>query len=168
MSVPREYYRFTIHNRTPLSLTLFLRPLQGVLRIREEHASLTGVPEMICDWSGMVYEWWTMLQRGPGYATLTWDIPPNVSQTCMLYIENGLSMKVACKGTWYDEDHGLYDYYPTSNDVVIRSVKGDVFASDGGRKATHSSVNIECSSCEKKEQAMFIIEGIDRTEYLTS
>eukprot|EP00944_MAST-04C_sp_MAST-4C-sp1_P010569 g10569.t1 len=120
----------------PLSLELTIRPHAGVLRIREEHASLSGVPEMTCDWSGMIYEWWTVLQRGPSFSKLVWDIPAKVSQTCMLYVDQSLELSLHAKGSWFEEDGGLYIWHPSCNDVCIRSVEGDVFASDGGSRAT--------------------------------
>lgn len=168
MSVQRDSFRFTLHNQTPLSIQLSIRPRGGVLRIREEHASLTGVPEMSCDWSGVLYEWWTVLQRGPSFSKLVWDIPPCVSQTCMLYVDESLELSMTAKGAWFQEEEGLYIWHPSSNDVCIRSSEGDVFASDGGSKATHASVNLECTTCQKKKQAMFIIEGTDRKEYITN
>lgn len=168
MSVQRDSFRFTIHNQSPLSLKLTIRPHAGVLRIREEHASLSGVPEMSCDWSGLIYEWWTVLQRGPSFSKLVWEIPAKVSQTCMLYVDQSLELSLHAKGSWFEEDGGLYIWHPSCNDVCIRSVEGDVFASDGGSRATHASVHLECTSCEKKKQSMFIIEGTDRSGYITN
>lgn len=167
MSVQRDSFRLTLHNRSPVFMCLTLRPRSGVLRIREGHDFLVGTPEMTCDWSGVFYEWWTVLQRGPSFSKLVWEIPANVTQSCWLYFDNALEISLRAQGSWYDEEEGEYIYYPSNNDIVLKTIVGDVFACDGGKKATHASVHIECDSAEKKKQALFIIEGTDRSEYLT-
>ena len=76
-----------------------------------------------------------------------------MTQSCWLYFDNALEISYVLK-VLYDEEEGEYIYYPSNNDIVLKTIVGDVFACDGAKSNTcvgaHRMIQL------KVVQALFI------------